>query len=335
MLFVRIASYRDAELLPTLHDCLRKARWPADLRFGLCWQHDGTETLGELADDPRFRILDVPHVDSRGMGWARHCCAMLYEGEEFTVSLDSHHRFADHWDALLIAMMEATGAARPVLTTYPPAYEPGVPAAFGTHPTFIKFVRFEPEGTTGRIPDYIPEFAALSKPVPARFYAGGFAFSLGRFVEDVPPDPLIYFRGEEDSLGVRAFTHGYDLFHPHRVACWHFYERPDYPKHWADHVDGRTRAPDWHLLDGQGLARFRSLVQVDADALDLGAYGLGHRRSLRDYELYAGLSYGGRTAELETVEGLPPGEASVGPQGRERAGRGSPEAPAQVDADRI
>jgi hypothetical protein len=307
-IFVRIASYRDPELVPTLTDCIAKARWPAALRFAICWQHDPAETLSGLEEDPRFRIIDVPHVESRGMGWARHLCAGCYEGEEFTISLDSHHRFAEHWDQLLIDMVELSGATKPVLTTYPPPYDPQNPAALGTSPCWIKFARFEAEGTTGRSTEYIDDFAALSRPVPARFYAGGFAFSVGKFVEEVEPDPHIYFRGEEDSLGVRAFTHGYDLFHPHRIVCWHYYERREQPKHWGDHVEGRTRLPDWHILDAEGVARFRTLVGQagEAERVDLAKWGRGGARTIHDYEAYAGISYARRSADNAAVDGVPP-----------------------------
>jgi hypothetical protein len=66
-IFVGIPSYRDPELLPTLHDCMAKARWPDDLRIGLCWQHDAAESLGRFADDRRFRIVDVPFPESRAV----------------------------------------------------------------------------------------------------------------------------------------------------------------------------------------------------------------------------------------------------------------------------
>lgn len=38
MIFVQIAAYRDPELLPTIQDCLAKADFPDNLRFGICWQ---------------------------------------------------------------------------------------------------------------------------------------------------------------------------------------------------------------------------------------------------------------------------------------------------------
>ena len=38
MIFVQIAAYRDPELLPTIIDCVAKAKHKNDLTFGICWQ---------------------------------------------------------------------------------------------------------------------------------------------------------------------------------------------------------------------------------------------------------------------------------------------------------
>ena len=65
-IFVQIASYRDPQLLPTLRDCIAKATRPDLLHFGLCWQHDESESLAELAHDRRLRVVDIDYRDSRG-----------------------------------------------------------------------------------------------------------------------------------------------------------------------------------------------------------------------------------------------------------------------------
>ena len=44
-IFVQIASYRDTELIPTIEDCISKAKFPENLVFGICWQYDETEDI--------------------------------------------------------------------------------------------------------------------------------------------------------------------------------------------------------------------------------------------------------------------------------------------------
>src|SRR5271169_4585074 len=117
-IFVQIASYRDAELLPTLRDCLAKAAHPENLRFGICWQHDNTEKLGGFISNPRFRVISVPYQDSKVVCWARNAIQSLYSGETYTLQLDSHHRFIPRWDSALIEMLQSLGSEKAILTSY-------------------------------------------------------------------------------------------------------------------------------------------------------------------------------------------------------------------------
>ena len=96
-IFVQIASYRDPELLPTLKDCIEKAKFPKNLVFSIAWQHspeDTWDTLSAYTKDKRFKIIDIPHLESEGVCWARHKLQQNYNNEEYTLQLDSHHRFA-------------------------------------------------------------------------------------------------------------------------------------------------------------------------------------------------------------------------------------------------
>jgi hypothetical protein len=101
-IFIQIASYRDPELLNTLKDCIANAEYPDRLRFGICWQHseeDEWDTMDLYKDDSRFRILDINYKDSTGACWARHSIQQVYQGETYTLQLDSHHRFIKNWDS--------------------------------------------------------------------------------------------------------------------------------------------------------------------------------------------------------------------------------------------
>jgi hypothetical protein len=299
-IFIQIASYRDPQLVPTLRDLLRRAKNPAALRFGICRQfdcRDGFDDLGPFTRDRRFRVLNVPHQQSRGTCWARRLAQQFYAGEDFTLQIDSHMRFARNWDETLIRMLrqltDECGTQRPILTTYPPGFQPNRPpdADRQEPPGWIVFHRFEPDGALVTRPAALLGWQQMRYPVRGRFYAGGFAFTLGRFCADVPYDPHLYFIGEEISMAVRAFTHGYDLFHPHRSVVWHYYGRAGSKRHWDDH-------PDWHVRNGVALARMRRLLGMErgADQEAFGRFGLGRVRSLRDYERFAGVSFARRSA---------------------------------------
>ena len=70
-IFISVAAYRDPELGPTLRDCITRARYPDELRFGVCWQHDEAEAAPQELADRRMRVIDTPWRESRGACWAR------------------------------------------------------------------------------------------------------------------------------------------------------------------------------------------------------------------------------------------------------------------------
>ncbi len=101
-IFVQLASYRDPELLPTISDMLEKADNPEQFVFGICWQYGPEENPNIFDGRKEYRVTKIPFEKSEGLGWARNVTNSLYEGEKYTLQLDSHHRFAEHWDTMLL-----------------------------------------------------------------------------------------------------------------------------------------------------------------------------------------------------------------------------------------
>ena len=298
-IFVQIASYRDPQLVPTIEDMRRQAVHPENLYFGIAWQHGPEESLPEeWWSDPHFSILDIPYEQSEGACWARHRLQSLYKGEAYTLQLDSHHRFVEGWDRFLVRWLkrlQARGYPKPVLTAYLPSFDPeNDPADRVSKPWALQFESFTPQGVLLMVPEKLRGWKSFDAPVPARFYSAHFCFTLGRFCHEVPHDPHLYFHGEEISITVRAYTHGYDLFHPHRVVAWHEYTRKHRVKHWDDNIQ-------WSQRDIHSQERNRRLLGVDgaqATPSEFGQYGLGTVRTLASYEAYAGVSFAHRTVRV-------------------------------------
>ena len=121
LIFVQIASYRDPELVPTIKDMIAKAKYPEKLRFGICWQKDETENLDEFINNPNFRIEEYHYSESQGLGWARNITNRLYRGEKYTLQIDSHHRFVQDWDVMVLEdYAQSSVTNRPVSTTVRP-----------------------------------------------------------------------------------------------------------------------------------------------------------------------------------------------------------------------
>lgn len=303
-IFIQIASYRDPELKATIKDCLEKAKYPENLVFCIAWQfspEDEWDNLDEYREDPRFKIIEIYHKESKGACWARNKIQQCYNNETYTLQLDSHHRFVQDWDDVLIKMykqLQKKGHNKPLLTGYIPSYNPqNDPAERIQIPWKMNFDRFIPEGAVFFLPASIDNFQELTEPIPARFYSAHFAFTTGKFCLEVPHDPEYYFHGEEISIGVRAFTHGYDLFHPHRVVAWHEYTRRGRTKQWDDDKE-------WVQKNNHAHSRNRKLFEMDGEVrdIDFGIYGFGTERTLEDYERYAGLSFKKRAIQRYTLE---------------------------------
>ncbi|MGU3778275.1 GlcNAc-transferase family protein [Burkholderia metallica] len=337
-LFVQIASYRDPQLIPTLLDLIERATRPDQLRIVVCWQHALDETVGTFFAhgfsrwharhdgafavhtlsyrDAGIELIDVPHHQSQGACWARNLIQQRYRDERYTLQLDSHHYFVDAWDEQVIAMLESLRArsAKPLLTTYLPGFQPGSPRdTLDAVPTRLSFQRFMPEGVLSIRSDRLDNWQALDAPVPSAFYSAHFAFADGHFAVDVRHDPHYFFLGEEISIAVRAFTHGYDMYSPHRVIAWHEYTRRSRVKIWDDHTPEAHAsglvAESWHARNARSYERNRALLGVDgasSDGIDFGPYGLGAERTLAQYEAYAGISFAHRGVGRETLDGLPP-----------------------------
>jgi len=303
-IFVQIAAYRDPQLVPTIEDMIKNAKNPQHLRFGICRQYhpnDGFDNLDKYRDDKRFRIVDVLCEYSNGVCWARNQVQQLYKGEMYTLQIDSHMRFAENWDVEMIGMvtqLQDMGIPKPLLTGYVSSFNPeNDPKGRVSEPWRMVFDRFIPEGAIFFLPETIPDWRELEQPVPSRFYSAHYAFTLGEFSVEVQHNPEYYFHGEEISIAVRAFTHGYDLFHPHKVLIWHEYTRKGRVKQWDDDKDWVSKNVKSHLTN-------RKLFGMDGEEQEGhdGPYGFGSVRTLEEYEKFAGISFKKRGLQQYTLD---------------------------------
>lgn len=307
--FVQMPSYCDRQLIPTLLDMIAMARDPGRLRIVVCWQHDEEESLREFLDSgfahaghstdednvhhlhlhgANLEILDFHFTQSQGCGWARQTIQGRYRGEAYALQLDAHHRFVAEWDQILIDMLNGlrSVSCKPLLTCHPPSFEPeNDPQSRQQLPTQINFNRFSSPGVVSLMSSAIGDSLELKAPVRAKFLAGGFIFSDGNFVRDVPNDGEQFFATEEITMSARAYTHGYDAFHPNIVILWHHYKNKE--------ITRFNSHPGQSDAAATAYAKAKHLLGMDGDpgAKDFGRFGLGRARSLQQYEQYAGISF--------------------------------------------
>jgi len=303
-IFVQIASYRDPQLIPTIEDMIEKAEHSENLVIGICRQYhpdDKFDDLSTYENDKRFKVINVLYSESKGACWARNQIQQLYDGEGYTLQIDSHMRFAEKWDTEMIKMvkdLQNDGYSKPLLTGYVSSFDPDDdPKGRVTEPWRMAFDRFIPEGAVFFLPETIPNWKDLTKPVTSRFYSAHFCFTLGQFSKEVQHNPEYYFHGEEISIGARAFTWGYDLFHIHKPLIWHEYTRKGRTKQWDDDKSWGKKNSHSHLTN-------RKLFGMDGEKQEGhdGPYGFGTIRTLREYEEYAGILFSKRAVQQQTLD---------------------------------
>jgi hypothetical protein len=264
--------------------------------------------LAHLAEDDRFRIVVRDHRESKGGCWARHWVQGLYEGEELTLQVDAHTRFADGWDARLVEMMEELPSERPLITGFPPPYfrADGVDLVDRTAVERVPSVRVVHWSDEGWI-HHPTEHIEHTRPAPrrTRVLSGAFVFAPGSWITDVRQDPSHIYTGEEFALTLRSFTHGYDLFEPTQVVVWHR-THPTTNRKWiGDAPSGVVAA-----RQGRAYARLRLLLAGDPDRR-LGSYSLGSARTLDDYHRFSGLDCRTRTIHPDAFAGIPPDSMTI------------------------
>jgi hypothetical protein len=305
-IFIQIAAYRDPELIKTINSAIKNARFAERLRFGIISQCDSSETLGRFEGDNRVRYVKVPWRESKGVGWARHECNKLYQFEDFTLQIDSHHRFAKDWDIEIIEMWKQCGHPKAVLSGYPPGYEYDSEGKEiqRSMPPMNMIVKGFDYGTTPTFKNgAIPNADKLTKPVRGCFVAAGFMFTIGKMCEEVPYCKDIYFTGEEIVHSIRLFTHGYRIFYPHKHLIWHLYERPKNAKHWTDFLEETN-----HLS-----TTYSELQKVSFDTVHAALLGqqitpnfYGKQNTLQEFEMYCGVSLRHRVVHPKLLAGDEP-----------------------------
>ena len=245
--------------------------------------------------------MDVLYNETKGVCWARHEIQKMYDGEGYTLQIDSHMRFEKDWDVEMIKMitdLQSEGHEKPLLTGYVSSFDPSNdPNGRAKDPWRMLFDRFIPEGAVFFIPDAIPDWKDLKLPVPARFYSAHYCFTLGEFSEEVKHNPEYLFHGEEISIAARAYTWGYDMFHPHKPLIWHEYTRSYRTKAWDDDREWGLKNEKSHLTN-------RKLFGMDGETQEGhdGEYGFGPHRTLREYEEYAGILFEKRAIQQYTLD---------------------------------
>ena len=299
-IFVSIASFIDPLLEFTLDGLFEKAQNADDIKVGLVDQsnQDNRSWLRNKPYWKNIRYVNIDPIDARGACWARSLIFSLYEGENYFLQIDSHTHFSNNWDSILIQeIKKLSHIDRPIITTYPPSFDfdennnpypiyPPSDAVLVMRPSMDKKLT-----DTSATLLFKLEHARGSDFVEGFHVAGGFIFTFGSFVENIPYDPYMYFHGEEQNIALRAYTNGWTIFHPRddSIPIFHLYKKPNEEyktHHW--HPDHEAqRAIKWTVHNQRSASRLISLIRNQIAA----PYGLGKERSLSQFIELSNIDY--------------------------------------------
>ena len=307
-IFIAMASYCEPELIDTIESCLEKARYPENLRFGICHQFDNSNDrtsdtcLDRYSEDTRFRYVLYDYKQSEGGCWARNIAQQLYNGETYTLQIDSHTQMVESWDSLLIEMMQTLPSSKPLITQFPPLYsiKKGVKNFWHIN-DFSKVntgiaEKWTKDGWLRHPQKIVPENNHF--PRYTRVLSGAFVFTTGEWNEVVRQDPEHFYSGEEFALAVRSFTHGYDLFDPNQIVCWHRLHDAPNRKFWDDNQKETNQRKHRHAFN-----RLACLFDHERQN-ELGRYALGTKRTLDDYAHFSGIDCVNKTISDDALKGI-------------------------------
>jgi len=353
-----IASYRDRLCARTLHNAFTHAKNPKRLTFRVIQQ---TQADSALEDDEgcwdrycdkynpecqefkdQVRIIPVDSSQSQGPTWARSKLSAMINWDymhrdksdeldfqpvniqDFCMQTDSHMDFSDNFDVELVDMFHKTENDYAVLSTYVTDIVEN-----NKDPTNVPnlcMVEF-----TSSIRNWgTKECNYLRTPkLTNAMWGAGLSFHRCHAEINVPVDPYLdgVFDGEEGSRGIRFFTHGYDVYSPHRVLVTH-----DYHGHqsnpvvhtWGRKYGKQLQESDWKWMDE--IKNVRSNLSIfgsrrvnfmlgfgkrhsdeSDDELELirqSRYGIGTKRTLKQAEEFSGINFQERKMEVNKCGSL-------------------------------
>jgi len=293
-IFISIASYRDPELQWTIKSAIENANNPENLYFGVV--HQGVDSeLFDIQTIKNMSLIKMHPKEAKGAGFARAKAMELYSGQEYFLQIDSHTRFAPGWDLICIDQLNRakniSGHSRVLLSYFPAPFEPernGGMFLVKNNPKIKEYptrqrilLNKRKQWTAERF-----EFDSKLKENPelSETVLGGFMFSDGSIVNEVPYDPEISFFGEEICFAMRSWTRGWDIYSPSKNIVYHFYSRGGYSKIWKDR---NLRGISWKEIEEISYSKQKRVLCGEEE----GVFGAGNIRTLAEYEIFTNTNF--------------------------------------------
>jgi hypothetical protein len=294
-IFIQIPSYHDFELDRTIKDCLEKSSKNNQINFGIHITYfEKNEINFPTLPNLKFSISKAPK--NIGVGMARFLANQFYNGEDYYLQIDSHMKFEENWDEKLILNYKKyiSEGANPIISAYPGAYKyENFKTVILNNKNDVFYTDFDKEFSFQN--NFIPHQKAVNNfenNIFTRSVSAAFIFGSGE-IASIKPNKKIFFWGEEILTAMRFYTHGFDIMLPESQNVHHLYY--DTGKNYENlrrqaFADFSTESA---LLEKQSKEELSRIIINKI----IGNQELGSKRTLNEYEIFAGIDFLGKKIE--------------------------------------
>lgn len=248
----------------------------------------------------QIRVVRVHDSTAKGPPWARAMGRRSLGNEEFCLQASTHSSFVPQWDTKVRAEWLLAKNEYAILSNPPKAI--GVQGTAVPRLCGVEFLEQE------KLPHYkFPEgkVDSLEKPLLAHTWSPGFSFGKCHMEEAAPADGFLpYLSSDIEAFAryARMWTRGYDVYTPTQNIVFHKVFGNPAKLEWINNWYGEK-----FLFLQNSLKRIRSYLEIplaedetSTEKLDnLGIYGIGKRRSLKELNDFVGI-------DLETLTSRSP-----------------------------
>ena len=288
---IEIATYRDPDLLNTVKSAIRQADHPERIFFSICYQGDDLEDYEILKKIPNCKLKYLKESEIKGLCYARYLCQQMIEDEKYIYQIDSHMRFIKHWDTEMIKQLLSFNDEKAFISYYPLDFDdqmaslPVDDRIFDqpTTPTINFAKEFHDDSHFIGFESSYADDSQTNK-IGSPFIAGGNFFTFSAAQKEVPHDPKMCWYGDELAMTIRYYTHGWSNYCPAHSYIYHKYYRENRAIH--DSFAARKEEEE---------RRFEQLLNLNHQNHDLGEFGLGQARTLKQFEACTGINFSEKT----------------------------------------
>ena len=300
-IFVLIGCYRDPELQWTLKDLFEKAKKPENIFVGICLQYDMKDNedkhLFEIpfSHPEQLRIYEVDYRNGKGCCWSKSRAQKLWKNEKWILMVDGHTRFKRNWDEILVNDIQKL--KNPLITCVLDSYNKvDNTVNFNNIPSKIRLYKSQDIGV------FRSSCGIISKTITngISFY-GNFVFADAKLFNSIKINPYL-LSNDEVPFAITFFTNGGNIYYYNKMVLNHLWLNEAERK---KDISRQNTFLDSYFSNSCFLQLTNVKKTKDPEVLqNIKEYGLGNKRTLRDYERFSGVDFRKKITKEHTKQGI-------------------------------